>query len=204
MKCPGQDTRYWKEDAIFEVKCPDCGEVVEFFKDDTSRVCPGCGKRLPNPRLDFGCAAYCPYAEQCLGSLPPELLEKQKGIFKDRIETEVLNRLKGQEEVIKRLQLRLKFAEQIALEEGANLPVVLASACLIELKEEAETLLTALKVPSTFKEEIIKTLHHEDSLESKVLSDAHLLSLISEGESQSSFNFQTQTGERLGERFCKV
>ena len=25
MKCPGQDSRYWKPGAIFEEKCPECG-----------------------------------------------------------------------------------------------------------------------------------------------------------------------------------
>ena len=35
MKCPGQDIRYWKPGAIFEVKCPKCG----LAKDS-----PGCCK----------------------------------------------------------------------------------------------------------------------------------------------------------------
>ena len=59
MKCPGQDTQYWKPGAIFEEKCPECGAAVEFFKDDTTRKCPKCGHRFLNPKLDFGCAAYC-------------------------------------------------------------------------------------------------------------------------------------------------
>ncbi|MBC2745136.1 MAG: HD domain-containing protein [Desulfosarcina sp.] len=40
MKCPGQDTLYWKPGAIYEVPCPNCGVNVEFFKDDTARKCP--------------------------------------------------------------------------------------------------------------------------------------------------------------------
>lgn len=36
MKCPGQDSRYWRPGAIFEAECPECGHIVEFFKDDTS------------------------------------------------------------------------------------------------------------------------------------------------------------------------
>jgi len=67
MKCPGQDTRYWKPDAIFEIKCPNCGHIIEFFKDDTTRICPSCGQKTKNPKLDLGCAQYCPYAKQCLG-----------------------------------------------------------------------------------------------------------------------------------------
>ena len=34
MKCPGQDSQYWKPGAVFDVKCPECGNEVEFFKDD--------------------------------------------------------------------------------------------------------------------------------------------------------------------------
>ncbi len=70
MKCPGQDLQYWKPGAIYEAGCPRCGRAVEFFKDDTARTCPGCGHRFVNPQMDFGCAAYCPFAEQCLGTLP--------------------------------------------------------------------------------------------------------------------------------------
>ena len=70
MKCPGQDSRYWKPGAIFEVRCPKCGSQVEFFKDDTTRLCKKCGHRFVNPGMDFGCASYCPCAEQCLGDLP--------------------------------------------------------------------------------------------------------------------------------------
>ncbi len=69
MKCPGQDSRYWKGDAIYEMKCPHCGVTMEFFKDDPVRRCSNCGKQVPNPRLDFGCATYCPYAKECLGSI---------------------------------------------------------------------------------------------------------------------------------------
>jgi endogenous inhibitor of DNA gyrase (YacG/DUF329 family) len=85
MRCPGQDWRYWKEDAIFEVKCPYCGASIEFFKDDTVRKCPQCKRPVPNPRMDFGCAAYCKYAELCLGELPPELIREKANLLKTRL-----------------------------------------------------------------------------------------------------------------------
>ncbi len=85
MKCPGQDWMYWKEDAIFEISCPFCGSSIEFFKDDTIRKCPKCKKTVPNPRMDFGCAAYCKYAEVCLGELPPELIKEKVNLLKTRI-----------------------------------------------------------------------------------------------------------------------
>jgi len=72
MKCPGQDTRYWQPGDIFEVKCPHCGQMIEFFKDDATRRCSQCGHQMSNPKLDFGCASYCKYAKQCIGDLCKE------------------------------------------------------------------------------------------------------------------------------------
>jgi len=67
MKCPGQDSRYWDLNSIFEVPCPVCRNNVEFFKDDIKRRCPNCGNALFNPKLDLGCAKNCPSAEFCVG-----------------------------------------------------------------------------------------------------------------------------------------
>jgi len=77
VRCPGQDTRQWKPKDIFEAPCPACGRRVEFFKDDTSRKCPRCGYTFRNPKLDLGCAEWCPYADKCLAE--GRMLEKQKG-----------------------------------------------------------------------------------------------------------------------------
>ncbi len=90
MKCPGQDSRFWGPEAIFEAKCPECGGTVEFFRDESTRKCRKCGHKLVNPRMDFGCAAYCKFAEQCLGGeLTPELLAKRSDLLKDRVAAEV-------------------------------------------------------------------------------------------------------------------
>ena len=78
MQCPGQDSRYWDGNAVFETRCPECGNAVEFFKDDSTRKCSHCGHKILNPQIDFGCASYCPYAEQCLGTMPPELLAQKQ------------------------------------------------------------------------------------------------------------------------------
>jgi len=83
VRCPGQDWRNWKEDAIFEIKCPFCGEEIEFFKDDPHRKCPSCGRIIPNPKIDFGCAAYCKYAKECLGKIPEELLKMRKKLIEE-------------------------------------------------------------------------------------------------------------------------
>jgi hypothetical protein len=75
MKCPGQDTRYWKKEDIFEVRCPVCHTSAEFFKDDVRRRCKKCNSWVPNPKLDLGCIEWCDYAEQCVGN---GYLKKQK------------------------------------------------------------------------------------------------------------------------------
>jgi len=67
MRCPGQDTRYWKPSDIYDVLCPACEEPVEFFKTDIVRRCGNCGYAFKNPRLDLGCAAWCPAASECVG-----------------------------------------------------------------------------------------------------------------------------------------
>ncbi len=139
MKCPGQDMQYWKPGAIFEVKCPKCGKEVEFFKDDPTRKCPACGHRFLNPSLDFGCASYCQYAEQCIGNLPPELLAQKEDLLKDRVAIE-MKRYFGRD--FKRIGHATKvarYAERIGREEGANLAVVLPAAYLHDIGiKEAE------------------------------------------------------------------
>jgi len=67
-QCPGQDKRFWRPDDIFESPCPACGAAIEFWKDDVRRRCRGCGATAANPRFDMGCAAWCKFAEQCLGA----------------------------------------------------------------------------------------------------------------------------------------
>ena len=64
-------------------------QTVEFFKDDTTRKCGKCGHRFANPEMDFGCASYCQYAEQCIGDLPPELLAQKEDLLKDRVAMEM-------------------------------------------------------------------------------------------------------------------
>ncbi|MBW2019867.1 MAG: HD domain-containing protein [Deltaproteobacteria bacterium] len=133
MKCPGQDSRYWKQGAIFEAKCPKCGHEVEFFKDDTTRRCKNCGHRFLNPKLDFGCASYCQYAEQCLGNLPPELLAEKDDLLKNRVAIE-MKRYFGQD--FKRIGHAAnvaRYAEQIVNEEKGNPAVVLCAAYLHDI-----------------------------------------------------------------------
>lgn len=65
MKCPGQDTRYWDTNSIFEIECPKCKTAIEFFKDDSKRKCSGCGELFFNPKIKTDCFQYCKFAENC-------------------------------------------------------------------------------------------------------------------------------------------
>lgn len=133
MKCPGQDSRYWKPGAIFEVQCPKCGHEVEFFKDDTTRLCKNCGHRFVNPEMDFGCASYCPYAEQCLGDLPPELLAQRDDLLKDRVAVEMKLSFGQDFKRIGHAANVARYAEKIVKEEQGNPAVVLCAAYLHDI-----------------------------------------------------------------------
>jgi hypothetical protein len=133
MKCPGQDTQYWKAGAIFEVPCPQCGGRVEFFKDDTTRKCGSCGHRFLNPKMDFGCAAYCQFAEQCIGDLPPELLAQKEDLLKDRVAIEVKRHFKTDFRKIGHAGRVARYAERIGRESGGNLAVIIPSAYLLHV-----------------------------------------------------------------------
>ncbi|MHC1727520.1 MAG: phosphohydrolase [Syntrophobacteraceae bacterium] len=135
MKCPGQDSRYWGPEAIFEAACPGCGARIEFFKDESSRRCRKCGHKVLNPKMDFGCAAYCRFADQCMGDLPPELIAKRSDLLKDRVAAEV-KRFLGLD--FKRIGRTLKvaeYAEKILRPEGADSAVVTLTAYLSAISE---------------------------------------------------------------------
>lgn len=133
MRCPGQDSRYWKPGAIFEVPCAKCGSPMEFFKDEPSRRCRKCGHKMVNPKMDFGCAAYCKFAEQCLGDLPPEILAQRKDLLKDRVAIEMKNYFRRDFKRIGHATKVARYAEQIAREEKADLAVVLSAAYLHDI-----------------------------------------------------------------------
>lgn len=161
MKCPGQDTQYWTQNAIFEADCPRCGASVEFFKDDTTRKCGQCGHRLINPKMDFGCAAYCSYAEQCLGDLPPELVAQKEDLFKDRVAVAVKRHLKSDFKRIGHITRRARHAETLAGQARANPAVVLIAAYLWDLDGQegaapsvARGILEQLKAPQPLADKV--------------------------------------------------
>ena len=134
MKCPGQDTQYWKPGDVFEVNCPSCSKNVEFFKDDPKRRCSNCGHMFINPKLDFGCASYCPHAEKCIGGLPPDLLAQKEDFLKTGVAIEMKKYFKRDFKRIGHASRVARYAERIVQnEKDSNMAVVLCAAYLHDI-----------------------------------------------------------------------
>lgn len=187
MKCPGQDTRYWKGDAIFEVPCPNCGHMVEFFKDEPTHKCKNCGAKVINPKMDFGCAAHCKFAAQCLGELPPELLAMREDLLKDRVAIEMKLTLKKDFKRVGQATRSARYAEKIAQAEGADLAVILSATYLqnVVVAPEGETATTVEKVGAA--RAILKKLSAREDL---VIEVSDIIAAIHKGEQRDTVNFK--------------
>lgn len=207
MQCPGQDSRYWDGEAIFESQCPKCGNTVEFFKDDTKRKCRTCGHEILNPKLDFGCASYCPYADQCLGNLPPEMLNAKQDLLIGRVAIEMKRYFDGDFKRIGHAGKVARYADKIAKTEEGNRAVIMIAAYLhdIGIKESekkfnssapkyqhqegppvAREILENLKANEGLTDEVCDIISHhhtprgDDSINFKVLYDADLIVNLAE------------------------
>jgi hypothetical protein len=211
-KCPGQDTRFWKPNDVYNVECPQCGKPVEFFKDDIRRRCKECGHMFINPKLNLGCARWCQYADQCVGAIGKEEFE------------EIDNALKV-----------LRFVEDILEHEEGNPKIVIAAGILYDIglqeigkkperakksDQEKDTLPIVRGIleragskPEIIEEvcQIIKNHHHPENvytLDGKIVYDA--VRLARAGTSYDTKDkenlkkilhedFFTTTGKRLAE-----
>ncbi len=187
MKCPGQDPRFWKFDAIFDARCPKCNAVVEFFKDETRRRCKKCGHQVLNPNMDFGCAAHCKFAEQCFGELPPELIKKKQDLFKDRIAVEMKVHLKNDFKRIAHGAKVARHVETIVTAEQGDPAIALSAAYLNEVKDAhraddngkpplhyVREILDKLDAPEPVSEQVCDILEgkHTDTVNYKAFADA--------------------------------
>ena len=207
MKCPGQDMQYWTSEAIYEAQCPQCNHAVEFYKDDTTRKCGKCGHRFVNPKMDFGCAAYCQFAEQCLGTLPEEFVNQRDNLFKDRVAVEIKRYFKSDFRQISHATRVARHAERIAKKEGGNPAIILCSSYLQNIgytealqksggtpeehieKESvrlAEVILSRLGANAQLSKEVCEIIAHqyhpgpEESTEFNVVYDATLIAGLEE------------------------
>jgi hypothetical protein len=182
MKCPGQDMQFWKPGDIFEADCPVCGNKVEFFKDEATRKCKGCGKKMLNPKMDFGCATYCKYASECLGELGPALIAQRNDLLKDRVAIEV-KRILGQD--FQRISRAVKVArhlEELLKEEKAQAAVLLCASHLHAL-EESVAASSSANGDHEVSRHILEDLGADPGLVTGVIS---LLDHISKGDTEGS------------------
>lgn len=187
MKCPGQDMKYWKASAIFDVQCPKCNSTVEFYKDDTSRKCGNCGHRFVNPKMDFGCASYCPYADQCLGALPEDFAGARDNLLKDKVAVEMKRFFQTDFKRIRQATATARFAENIGKAEGGNLAILLCAAYLHDTGPvETPAILRKVGASEPMIAEICELLQHtesvlaSDSLQAKIMHDALTLRHLQE------------------------
>lgn len=170
MKCPGQDSRFWGKDAIFEARCPQCGAAVEFFKDEPSRRCASCGHKFVNPRMDFGCAAYCKYANQCLGELPPELIAKRENLLKDRIAIEAKKKYGRNFAAISRAVKATRFAEELLKTEEGDPAIVIMAAHLHMLPSDHGSKNPTPNESAQAAEELLNSLSSNEELNRNVVA----------------------------------
>ena len=220
MQCPGQDSRYWGSDAIFDVACPQCGHEVEFFKDEPTRKCKNCGLKIINPKMDFGCASYCQFADQCVGDLPPELLAQRKDLFKDRVAIEMKRYFKDDFKRIGHATKVARYADRIVKKEKGDPAVVLSAAFLHDTgihkaerkynstearyqEEEgppiAREILARLKAPEELIEEVCGIIGHhhhprpEETVNFKVVYDADQIVNLEEKQKETPMDRRSLT-----------
>jgi len=83
--------------------------------------------------MDFGCASYCQYAEQCIGDLPPELLAQKEDLLKNRVAIEMKRYFKSDFKRIGHATRVARYAERIGKSEAGNMAVILSAAYLHDI-----------------------------------------------------------------------
>ena len=129
FRCPGQDQRFWKPDDVFEVKCAGCSQPVEFFKDEPKQKCRNCGRMVVNPKIDLGCAQWCKYAEQCVGSISM----KSISVIRNQLIDEMKKVFGTDQKRINHALAVLDYAEKIQTSEGGDPLIVKAAAILHDI-----------------------------------------------------------------------
>ena len=128
-RCPGQDLRYLNPEDVYEIRCPHCKKEIEFFKDEPSLRCPSCRRRVQNPKIDLGCAKWCAYAKECLGTVEDEEIAS----LCDRLILEMQQIFGTDQRRIDHAMKVLRYAEAIARHEEADPLVIRAAAILHDI-----------------------------------------------------------------------
>ncbi len=198
MKCPGQDTRFWKPGDIFTAECPKCGAEIEFFKDDTRRRCAWCGHLFYNPKIELGCAEWCQYAEKCV----PDLVKEKKATqnFKERLAEQVRARLTDAPQTWERTEKAMQYALDLLKAEGGDPKVVLAAVLLQPLgPAPAQEILSSLETEAEITAAVLDLLTgaaDPQDLNRRLFEDAQALAAQTP---ETTARFHTRTAQRLAE-----
>jgi hypothetical protein len=185
--------RNWKPEDIFEVACPSCGAEIEFWKDEPFRSCAACSLEVKNPRVDFGCAKWCKFAEECLGTERAATIVG--ALLRDRLVAEARAACAGDEARLGYALGLLESAEQLIEAEGGDALVIKAAALLRDIDDSdpasaALAILEKLGVDAEISAcvcRIIDSLRgthgavRMDTLEARILRDAQRLAVVSAG-----------------------
>ena len=134
-RCPGQDMQFWKPGDIFTVDCPQCGGIVEFFKDEPALSCPSCKAEVRNPKIDLGCAAWCKQAKECVGVAEDE---KPGASMLDRLQAAVAGAMGLGPAEQARANRALEFARRIVAAEGGDAMLVQAAVLFNEAARHSQ------------------------------------------------------------------
>ena len=77
LRCPGMDPANFRPEDITLRQCVECGEEIEFWKDDVRIACRSCRHVNFNPDIKNTCLARCEHAPACVSS--NDILEWKKG-----------------------------------------------------------------------------------------------------------------------------
>ena len=136
-KCPGQDTRFWRPTDIYEITCPNCGESVEFFKDEERRKCRACAFMIKTPKIELGCAQWCEHAEECMGISRADMAGSEEEAVGQTLKIKLIAEMKkvfasDSRRVTHALKV-LEHAENIMDKAQADPIVVVAAAVLHDI-----------------------------------------------------------------------
>ena len=162
FRCPGQDRRFWTPDDVYDSPCPHCGESIEFFRDDIALRCPGCKKKIANPKLDLGCAAWCSYAEQCLGEIARTYQQRPEAL-RHRLEVAVRKRLAQAGKGSGLLNRALRQLEKALPDSEGETLCLIATCLLFPVAAEAEAILDEVELASPMRQEILSLLEELQS-----------------------------------------
>jgi hypothetical protein len=199
MKCPGQDTRYWKPDDIFVAECPKCGAEIEFFKDDARRRCAWCGHMFYNPKIELGCAEWCQYAEKCV----PDLVRAKKAAqnFKDLLSEMVKSYLAKDPAAWDQTARGVQYAQDLLKAEGGDPKVVLAAVLLHRVDPvTALEFLSELETEPEIADAVLALVEGRGEARDLNRHLYHDVLLLLQEESGPPAQFSTRTAQRLADK----